>query len=171
MGPSTEEPVLKQIDMFLSRSGADALSGVSGSMQASPLHDANVCNLTMAYLTVRGNVLCAQALIYMPCTEHGRNFLFFPTTDCGAAQVVLGCILPIHLNFYFERMLRIQYAKRVLTARGRSAEAGGLVDDQCYAFMTGLGLAIGLTVALWQAVEFLDFLFPDGVFPSDFLEF
>lgn len=85
----------------------------------------------------------------------------------GAVQVVLGCILPINSIFYFERMLRIQHAKRVLTSTGRSAEAGGLVDDQCYALITVLGLACGLSIALWQLVEFVDFSFPDGVFPPD----
>lgn len=81
--------------------------------------------------------------------------------------MVLGCILPINLNFYFERMLRIQHAKRVLASRGMSAEAGGLMDDQCYAFMTVLGLSVGLSIALWQVIEFLDFLFPHGVYPPD----
>ncbi len=84
-----------------------------------------------------------------------------------AAQVVLGCILPINLIFYFERMLRIQHAKRVMASRGMSAEAGGLVDDQCYAFMTVLGLSVGLSIALWQVIELLDFLFPQGVYPPD----
>ncbi|BDA44261.1 hypothetical protein COCOBI_05-4450 [Coccomyxa sp. Obi] len=127
-----DEPVLKHLDLLLSETGADALSGVSGRIEARPLHDANVCNLTIAYLTV-----------------------------------VLGCILPINLIFYFERMLRIQHAKRVLASRGMSAEAGGLVDDECYAFMTVLGLLVGLSIALWQIIELLDFLFPQGVFPPD----
>lgn len=84
-----------------------------------------------------------------------------------AVQIVLGCVIPINIIFYFERMLRVQHAKRVLASRGRSAEAGGLLDDQCYALMTVLGLAIGLSIAMWQLVEFLDFSFPDGVIPSD----
>ena len=50
-GPQ-EELVLKQIDLLLSKSGAAALAGVSGHIQAWPLHDANVCNLTMAYISV-----------------------------------------------------------------------------------------------------------------------
>ncbi|CAL8470233.1 g9775 [Coccomyxa elongata] len=127
-----DEPVLKHLDLLLSKTGTDALAGVSGHIAARPLHDANVCNLTMAFLTV-----------------------------------VLGCILPINLIFYFERMLRIQHAKRVMASRGMSVEAGGLVDDRCYAFMTVLGLSVGLSIALWQVIEFLDFLFPQGVYPPD----
>lgn len=48
-----DEPVLKHLDLLLSKTGADALAGVSGRIEARPLHDANVCTLTMAFLTVR----------------------------------------------------------------------------------------------------------------------
>ena len=48
-----DEPVLKHLNLLLSKTGADALAGVSGHIEGRPLHDANVCNLTMAFLTVR----------------------------------------------------------------------------------------------------------------------
>ena len=57
-----EEPVLKQIDLLLSKSSAEALAGVSGHIEARPLHDANVCNLTMAYLSVRKTV-CIKGFV------------------------------------------------------------------------------------------------------------
>ncbi len=61
------EPVLKHLDLLLSKTVTDALAGVSGHIAAQPLHDANVCNLTMAFLTVRA--LASESLLLPPKCE------------------------------------------------------------------------------------------------------
>lgn len=81
-------------------------------------------------------------------------------------QVVSGCVLPLTLMLYLERNLRVQHAKRLLAARGVSTAAGSLADDKAYACISILGIALALGVGLWQIVELLDTIYPDGVFPN-----
>ena len=153
-------PVLRDINTFLSRLSSSVLAGLNAHAEPVALRQENVCPLTLAYLTVRlrcrGHPACMPSSCWWSSRLANNGFPVH-------AQVICGCILPLTSLLYFERCLRICYARRLLQARGAPATSGSLRDERLWSLITASGLALGLAVGMWQVVELLDALYPHGI--------
>lgn len=55
--PTDPYPALKRLSLFLAKGSTDLLAGISGAIEPAPLHDANMCILVMAYLSVSASII------------------------------------------------------------------------------------------------------------------